>query len=213
MKYSLGDKVLYQNEKYVVCGAYETTKLNVVNDPDTKQEVKSATMDIRYDIKNYKNDIIKNVIEPELTLDDVEINDQFEENVEYALRNGLIVTYCSICDTLETDDGIEIPVDLYREDGTCIASNDFDIVNKKELCVSHCTEKTNNVWQHIDGISEEKKDKTKDESGISLKSADGKYGIEVVNSPFGFGIMGELPDNMRSIVKDAIKMIGDRFND
>jgi hypothetical protein len=192
MKYKIGDKVYYNQKKYVICGAYEETKLEIKpNRYDEKGECKSATMTISYDLRDDNGEIICNIGEYELT-DEIDMTDyKFEEGVEYALRNGLIVTYCSICDSLETDDGIEIPIELYRANGTCISSNDFDIVNQKTNMLD-------------DGKSEE---------DIALSSPDGKYNVKVINKPYGFGIMGELPDSMREIFENAIKMIGENVND
>lgn len=211
MQYSIGEKVSYNDKIYTICGAHEKTNLNIEYSKDnSKNEVKTASLEITYDLEDNNGEIITNINEYELDCYDDEdlLNYDFKENVEYVLKNGLIVQYCSICDALETEDGIEIPVDLYNSSGKCLSCNDFDVVGKTCNDFDVVEQKSSNNTSSCD----DNKDK-KDDKEITLSSDDGKYSLKVFNKPYGIGIMGELPENMRSALESAINLIKDGLND
>ena len=219
MIYKVGDRVIYQNKKGIVCGAYETTNLGIIQEDSSKPEKSYATVKIKYDIRTNNGDLINDIDEYELEKDENQITNDFVENVEYVLRNGLVVTYDDIEEYLKSDDGITIPCSAYRDNGTCISGTDFDIIAQKPVSddlFDPCYEDDEDQKEQVSikklrfPLKEENEN---EKINLSLSSKDGKYSLDVYKTPFGIGIMGDLPDSLEQIVKEAIKKIGDRLND
>lgn len=192
MKYKIGDKVKYKNKQCVIVGAYESTNIGYTRTDEEKPETSFANIKITYDLRSQNGDVFQSVNEYELEEDEI-ITNEFEDGETFVLRNGWEVEYDELDDALETDDGIQIPSGLYKDDGTCIADKDFDIIARKY-------DETEKNDEDIEGY-------------ITLSSDDKKYQVKVINKPYGFGIIGELPDSMKENFEKALKTLGGMLDD
>lgn len=192
MKYKIGDKVIYKNKQCVVVGVYESTNIGYTRTDEKKPETSFANIKITYDLKSSSNEVFQDVNEYELKDNTIPTN-QFEDGEEFVLRNGWKVEYDELEDALETDDGVQIPADLYNDDGTCMAGEELDIMFRK----------------YYDDDEEEQDG----EDYITLSSDGKKYQVKVINKPYGFGIIGELPDSMKENFEKALKTLGGMLDD
>lgn len=202
MKYQIGDKVIYKDKPYTISGSQEiTTYTTALGSMKDDMESKSISVKISYELQDDEENTVYGVQEYELSEKSEEDIYDFDEDAEYALRNGLIGTYCTICNMLETEDGINIPVELYKKDGSCKVCNDFDIVNKKDT-KKHCLNVLDDDFDDEDDEEEDNDEEDYSES-ITLTSKDGKYYIKFFDSPFG--VMADLPASIEEKIKKCFE--------